>query len=128
MRGNRPRDTKPELAVRSRLHRLGYRFRVDYRAVLESRGRVDIAFPSRRVAVMIDGCFWHGCPEHGTIPKRNAEYWLPKLSRNIERDREQTLSLEANGWCVLRFWEHEQPDAIVEAIVGERGLRGIRRL
>ena len=116
MKSNRGRDTKPEVAVRQLLHAAGLRYRVDF-APLGGRRRADIVFTRKRTAVFIDGCFWHGCPEHGTLPKRNAEYWLPKLRRNIERDRETDAALEAAGWTVLRFWEHEAPTTVANTIV-----------
>lgn len=110
MQGNRRRDTKPELEVRRLLHAAGLRYRVDYRLAPPLRVRGDIVFTRAKLVVFIDGCFWHGCPEHRTIPKRNADYWGPKLARNIERDRETDAALEALGWTVLRFWEHERPN------------------
>ncbi|GGF15348.1 hypothetical protein GCM10011399_06450 [Subtercola lobariae] len=116
MLGNKARNTKPELAVRRALHAEGFRYRVDIRPSLELRGRADIVFTKKKLAVYIDGCFWHGCPIHATIPKRNADYWIPKLERNVERDRETTFKLESLGWVVLRFWEHEDVYAIVHAI------------
>ena len=116
MLGNRSRDTVPELLVRRALHARGLRFRVDLRPEAELRTRADIVFTRRRIAVYIDGCFWHGCPQHGTSPKANADYWAPKLARNIERDRESTVALESRGWAVLRFWSHEPVDEVVECI------------
>jgi DNA mismatch endonuclease (patch repair protein) len=116
MLANRGRDTAPELAVRRLLHRSGLRFRVDF-APLGGRRRADIVFTRRRVAVFIDGCFWHGCPEHATLPKSNADYWLPKLRRNSERDREVDAVLGDAGWVVLRFWEHEAPETVAAAII-----------
>ncbi|WP_308200688.1 very short patch repair endonuclease [Aeromicrobium fastidiosum] len=108
MLGNKGRDTKPELALRSSLHRAGLRFRKDYRLDVGGlRCRPDIAFTRLRVAVFVDGCFWHCCPEHGVSPKRNSEYWGPKLRRNVERDALQTKALIAAGWTVIRVWEHE---------------------
>jgi DNA mismatch endonuclease, patch repair protein len=107
MLANRRRDTRPEVELRSRLHRDGFRFRCDYPVVTPARRvRVDIAFPKRRLAVFIDGCFWHRCPEHGQIPKANRAYWEPKLARNVQRDREIDEALQDAGWTVLRFWEH----------------------
>lgn len=108
MKANRRRDTKPELALRRLLHAAGYRYRVDYRIDLPggSRVRPDIVFTKRKVAVFVDGCFWHGCPEHGVAPKTNQAYWGPKLERNIERDRRTGEHLEAAGWRVIRIWEH----------------------
>ena len=115
MRGNRRRDTAPELAVRRLLHAAGLRYRVDF-APIGGRRRADIVFSRRRVAVFIDGCFWHGCPLHATVPKSNTDYWIPKLERNVERDRETDSLLIEAGWCVLRYWEHEEPSAIAAAV------------
>lgn len=123
MQSNRRRDTAPELAVRRLVHAAGLRYRVDF-APLGGRRRADIVFTRRRIAVFIDGCYWHGCPEHATHPKRNADYWGPKLARNIERDRETDELLRAAGWIALRFWEHqpagEVADAVVDAVHGTR--------
>lgn len=116
MQANRGRDTVPELAVRRLLHAAGLRYRIDF-APLGGRRRADIVFTRKRIAVFIDGCYWHGCPEHATYPKRNSDYWLPKLARNIERDRETDDLLGGAGWTVLRYWEHEAPGAIADAIV-----------
>jgi DNA mismatch endonuclease, patch repair protein len=117
MRAIRRRDTAVELAIRSQLHARGYRFRVDHPVKVDGRSpKPDIVFSRRKVAVFIDGCFWHGCPEHGRTPKRNTHYWSPKIARNIERDRDQTLRLESAGWRVLRIWAHEDTDAAVDAI------------
>ncbi|MGN8026220.1 very short patch repair endonuclease [Microbacterium sp. 22242] len=115
MLANRRRDTSPELAVRQRIHAAGLRYRVDFPPI-GGRRRADIVFTKRKVAVFIDGCFWHGCPIHATFPKRNSEYWLPKLQRNIERDRDTDAQLQDAGWIVLRFWEHEAPDAVAQQI------------
>jgi len=116
MLGNRGRDTRPELLIRRALHARGLRFRVDLRPEPSLRTRADIVFTKRRIAVYIDGCFWHGCPLHATTPKSNESYWLPKLARNVERDAQSTASLEERGWLVLRFWEHESVDAVVARI------------
>ena len=115
MRSNRGRHTEPELAVRRILHRAGYRYRVDF-APLGGRRRADIVFTRRRLAVFIDGCFWHSCPLHATRPKQNADYWVPKLARNVERDLETNFLLRGAGWTVLRFWEHESPEHVASAI------------
>lgn len=115
MLSNRRRDTSPELAVRRRVHAASLRYRVDF-APLGGRRKADIVFTRKRVAVFIDGCFWHGCPEHATFPKRNSDYWLPKLARNVERDRDTDHSLRGAGWTVLRFWEHESPDDVAYRI------------
>lgn len=116
MLGNRARDTKPELAVRRALHELGYRYRVDFRPTPASRSRADIVFTRRRIAVFLDGCFWHSCPEHATVPQANADYWIPKLRRNAERDQEVSALLKSLGWTVLRFWEHQPTGQIVQSI------------
>lgn len=112
MRGNRKRDTRPEIELRSALHRAGLRFRKDF-AVRPDEGRVirvDVAFPRAHVAVFVDGCFWHRCPEHGNEPRSNSTYWGPKLARNVERDRGVDARLAAAGWRVVRVWEHSVGD------------------
>jgi DNA mismatch endonuclease (patch repair protein) len=107
MQAIRRRDTRPELALRRALHAAGYRYRCDYRIdVVGGRARPDIAFTRAKVAVFVDGCFWHSCPEHGRTPQANPDYWAPKLERNRDRDRANTRALEAAGWLVLRIWEH----------------------
>jgi DNA mismatch endonuclease (patch repair protein) len=117
MRGNRRVNTKPEIAIRSALHRLGYRFRKDYRIVDgDVRVAADIVFPKARVVVFIDGCFWHRCPEHGNSPRANGEYWRRKLDRNVARDRLVNEALEAIGWHVIRVWEHEGVETVVDRI------------
>lgn len=116
MQANRRRDTSPEIAVRQHLHRRGLRYRVDFRLSPPLRTRADIVFPKKRLAIFIDGCFWHSCPIHGTTPKRNSEYWIPKLERNAERDRETDRALVALGWRVFHFWEHEDPLAVAQVI------------
>lgn len=117
MMGNRSKDTAPELRVRSSLHRAGLRFRKHFRPLPSLRATVDVAFTSCRLAVQIDGCFWHGCPVHGTRPARNTSYWNRKLDRNIERDRQTDRLLTDAGWRVLRFWEHEDPREVVEHVI-----------
>lgn len=118
MRGNKRRDTSPEKRLRSTLHREGYRFRVDRPIKTESGAvRPDLVFPRARVAVFVDGCFWHCCPEHGRDPTTNPGYWGPKLRRNRERDVLQTDALERGGWLVVRIWEHVGlPDARDEVV------------
>lgn len=115
MLSNRRRDTAPELQVRRLLHAAGFRYRVDY-APLGGRLRADIVFTRLRIAVFIDGCFWHGCPQHATLPKTNSDYWLPKLERNIERDRAADALLREAGWRVLRYWEHESAAEVAQAV------------
>jgi DNA mismatch endonuclease (patch repair protein) len=121
----RRRDTAPEVAIRRLLFAQGFRYRVD--ATLPSmRRRADLLFKTARIAVFVDGCFWHGCPEHGTRPKSNAAWWAGKLDRNIQRDRDTDQRLVADGWTVVRIWEHEPPASaavkiagIVQRLVGE---------
>jgi DNA mismatch endonuclease (patch repair protein) len=115
------RDTPCELALRRAVHRLGLRFRVD-RPVVGTRRRADLVFPRARVAVFVDGCFWHGCPIHGTWPKANAAWWKAKIRANARRDRDTDAGLAAAGWRVLRFWEHEdaaRAAARIARVVGE---------
>lgn len=108
MRANRKDETTPEVELRSVLHRRGLRFRKASRvAVGTVTVRPDVVFPRLRVAVFMDGCFWHSCPWHGTRPQRNSDYWLPKLDRTVRRDRLVTNALSEHGWAVIRLWEHE---------------------
>ena len=109
MQGNRSRDTAPELAIRRLLHAMGLRYRVATRPLAGVRRTADIVFGPAHVAVFVDGCFWHGCPEHSSVPKTNTDYWQPKLQRNAERDRETDRLLTASGWLAIRVWEHEDP-------------------
>jgi DNA mismatch endonuclease (patch repair protein) len=117
MRANRGRDTKPELAVRRRLHELGYRFRVCYRIEGTTRS-IDIAFPRHRVAVFVDGCFWHGCPEHYRPARRNSDFWDSKLRANRARDLDTDALLQAREWAIVRSWEHEDVDQVVRRVAG----------
>ena len=105
-----PRDTVPEMRLRRLLHGKGLRYRVDYPVLARLRRRADIAFPRIRLAVFIDGCFWHGCPIHGTWPKRNGEFWRQKIEANVRRDRDTDERLAQAGWDVIRLWEHEEPE------------------
>lgn len=107
MLANKRRDTSTELAVRRELHSRGLRYRVDFAPLPSLRRRADIVFTRARIAVFIDGCFWHGCPIHGTAPKQNADYWGPKLAANVDRDRDTDRRLTNAGWFVIRVWEHE---------------------
>lgn len=122
MKQQRRRDTAPELELRRTLHRRGLRYRVDVAVLPGVRRRVDIAFSARRVAVFVDGCFWHRCPTHGTQPKANQEWWRAKLDRNVWRDRDMDEQLAAAGWTVVRIWEHEAPaeaaDRVEAAVLG----------
>jgi len=120
------RDTLPELALRSELHRRGLRFRVDRAPLPGLRSRADIVFGPARVAVYVDGCFWHSCPEHGTMPKANAEWWDQKLKRNQERDARTNRALRDAGWEVVRIWEHEDPATAADRV--EATIRSRRAL
>lgn len=106
-------DTKPELALRRELHRRGMRYRVGYRRL---PGTPDIAFTRAKIAVFVDGCFWHACPIHGTLPKNNREWWRAKLARNTERDRKKDEELIELGWLPLHYWEHDDIDDIADEI------------
>jgi len=119
MRANRGRDTGPELAVRRALHARGLRYRVDHPLPFDRRRRADVLFTRAKVAVFIDGCFWHGCPDHGTTPRTNTGFWSEKITRNRARDADTTERLSADGWSVMRFWEHDDVEAVAEAIVRE---------
>lgn len=110
MRANRSRDTKPELAIRRAAHALGLRYRVDARPLPDFRCRADMVFTRRRVAVFIDGCWWHGCPLHYRPPRANASYWAGKVNRNMARDRRTDQYLAEAGWLVVRIWAHEDPE------------------
>ncbi|MDG6221912.1 MAG: very short patch repair endonuclease [Candidatus Bathyarchaeota archaeon] len=101
----RAKNTKPELALRRALWAQGIRYRIHY-----NKEKIDIAFPSKKVAVFVDGCFWHGCPEHGHTPKSNQKYWIPKLEKNKQRAIKKDERLKNAGWKVMHFWEHEIDD------------------
>lgn len=122
MRANRSRDTTPETELRSLLHRRGLRFRVDISPIPGVRRRADLVFPGARVAVFVDGCFWHGCPLHATWPKANADFWREKIETNRRRDEDTNRKFTEAGWTVVRVWEHEDVEAaslrIVEMVRG----------
>jgi DNA mismatch endonuclease (patch repair protein) len=128
MQGNRSRDTKPELAVRRILHARGLRYFVNRRPIRDLRRTADLVFPRVKIAVFIDGCFWHGCPDHHTFPKANAAYWSAKVEGNKHRDLDTTMRLTSAGWSVLRFWSHEDPlyvaEKIQQAVQETHGARG----
>ena len=117
MVGNRSRDTKPELGVRSAVHRRGLRYRVAARPLPELRRTADLVFRPARVAVFIDGCFWHGCTEHYAEPRTNTDYWSGKVASNMQRDLDTNRRLREAGWIVLRYWEHEPVDDAAQEIV-----------
>jgi len=118
MKKVRTRDTGPEMAVRRLLYANGLRYRVNYKPKSPGLGRstIDIAFPGKRLAVFIDGCFWHNCPEHGEIPKANNKWWQKKLTENSERDKRVTKTLKEGGWRVQRYWSHENPEIVCQRI------------
>jgi DNA mismatch endonuclease, patch repair protein len=122
MRANSKKDTRPERALRSELQRRGLRFRKHYALASAGRCRADIVFTRARIAVFVDGCFWHGCPDHGTRPRTNSVYWSAKINRNVARDADQTRLLERSGWRVVRIWEHEAVSSAADRV--ERALRG----
>ncbi len=101
----RSKNTKPELALRRALWAEGLRYRIHF-----GKEKIDVAFPSKKLAIFVDGCFWHSCPLHSHIPKSNQDYWIPKLKKNIERDNAKNERLKKTGWKVKRFWEHELAD------------------
>lgn len=117
MRQVKRRDTGPELEVRRLLYHVGMRYRVDYKPPGLVKTKVDIAFLGARVAVFIDGCFWHGCPEHGSRPRRNRHLWVQKIERNRARDLEVVRELERLGWLVVRRWEHEEAVDVANDVV-----------
>lgn len=116
MRSNRRRDTRPELAIRRLLYARGLRYRVDVPLDFDRRRRADIVFPSAKLVVFIDGCFWHGCPDHYSVPVTHAEFWALKRAKNMSRDEETTRRLTQGGWIVKRYWEHEDPRAVADDV------------
>lgn len=117
MQAQKTSGTKIELEVRRRLHALGYRYRVNRRPLPDQQFRGDIVWSGRKLVVLLDGCFWHGCASHGSIPKSNTEWWHAKIEKNRERDRRVDQMLGERGWTVLRYWEHEDRDDIVASIL-----------
>jgi DNA mismatch endonuclease (patch repair protein) len=109
MRSNKGRDTKPELALRSAVHALGLRYRVSVRPIKELRRTADLVFTRAKVAVFLDGCFWHGCPQHHTVAAANAKFWADKVEGNRVRDRDTDMRLNMAGWVSVRVWEHDDP-------------------
>jgi len=119
-------DTRPETQLRSHLHRLGLRFRIHQKLLDGVRRKADVVFASARIAVLVDGCFWHGCPQHATWPKENADFWRDKIETNRRRDADTDRRLAEAGWLVIRVWEHEEPAAaaarIAEAVRTRRAV------
>lgn len=122
-----PKDTGPELRLRRLLHAKGLRYRVDYPVLDGTRRRADIAFTRLRLAIFVDGCFWHGCPIHGTWPKRNREFWREKICTNIRRDQDTDARLADAGWEVARVWEHDDPTQAADRIAARVALLVGRR-
>ena len=120
----RRRDTAPEIALRRQLHALGLRYRVTYPMPGQRRRTIDVAFTRLRLAIFVDGCFWHGCPEHGTRPRSNSAWWQQKLAANTARDRDTDRLLTEAGWTVLRFWEHTDPKEAARTVL--RTLEDLR--
>ena len=123
MKSNKSRDTKPELALRSAVHARGLRYRVSAKPLAGVRRTADLVFPRAKVAVFLDGCFWHGCPEHHTVASANAKFWADKVEGNRKRDRDTDGRLAEAGWVSVRVWEHEDVAAAarrVEEIVRAR--------
>ncbi len=117
MQGNRRRDTSPEWRIRRLLHAQGLRYRVDLPLSFDRRRRADLTFTRARVVVFIDGCFWHGCPEHYVEPKSHVEYWSHKVAGNAARDIDTNARLRADGWTVLRFWEHQDAEQVAATVM-----------
>lgn len=116
MSKQRERDTTAETALRREVHRLGLRYRVHRRPLASVRREADLVFGPAKVAVFVDGCFWHGCPEHGTWPKRNSEFWRAKIEKNQARDVDTGRRLAEAGWLAVRVWEHEDPTAAAKRV------------
>lgn len=116
MQANRGRDTGPEMQLRRLLHTSGLRYRVHWPVPGERRRRIDIAFTRSKVAVFVDGCFWHRCPDHYSAPKVNGEFWDAKIRKNVERDAHTTSLLVETGWLVMRFWEHDEPGRVAASV------------
>ncbi len=118
MQRQRREGTAPEMAVRRAVHSLGLRYFVNRRPLPELRRTADLVFPRTRVAVFVDGCFWHGCPHHGKVKhKENTWYWPEKIASNMRRDADTNARLEVAGWLPIRIWEHEDPEIAAERIV-----------
>ena len=116
MQANRGKDTAPELAIRSALHKRGLRYRTHVRPLADRRCEADIVFRNVQVAIFVDGCWWHGCPEHKQLPKNNRNWWRQKIAATVDRDRRNDEVLESAGWTAIRVWEHEVPGSAADRI------------
>lgn len=120
----RQKGTCAEMALRRELYRCGFRYRVDYEVLKKPRRVADVAFPGLKIAIFVDGCFWHGCPEHASWPKQNAEFWRKKIEANRQRDKDTNERLGRMGWQVLRFWQHESPvESVATVAIAVRAQR-----
>ncbi|MEU7028685.1 very short patch repair endonuclease [Streptomyces sp. NPDC046275] len=132
MQAIRSRDTKPEQLLRRLVHAQGLRYRVGARPLPDLRRTADLVFRPAKVAVFVDGCYWHGCPEHYVSPRTNQDYWSGKVAGNVARDRDTDQRLSEAGWLVLRFWEHEDAEAccttVVDAVTQRRNASSVDRL
>ncbi|WIV62016.1 very short patch repair endonuclease [Amycolatopsis nalaikhensis] len=117
MSKQKSRNTGIEMALRQVLHRAGFRYRVHRRPIKGVRREADLVFGPARVAVFVDGCFWHGCPEHATWPKNNADFWRDKIETNRKRDADTDARLQEAGWLPLRIWEHETVDVAADRVI-----------
>jgi DNA mismatch endonuclease, patch repair protein len=117
----RSENTKPEIVLRKALWAKGFRYRKQY-----GKQKIDIAFPSKKIAIFVDGCFWHGCPVHSHIPKSNQAYWKPKLEKNKHRDKLMTETLQDQGWTVMRVWEHEVKNTTIVVEQIEKAINSPR--
>ncbi len=131
-RETRTRDTGPEMALRRSLHKCGLRYRLQWPVPGKARRTMDIAFPGLKIAVFIDGCYWHGCPKHGETPKNNRAWWKEKIASNQARDHQTEQHLQQLGWIVLRFWEHqpinEMCENVIRAVRAQRDNKMIQRV
>ena len=124
MRGNRGRDTRPERHLRAVLHAHGLRYRVSTRPLPGLRRTADVVFPKARVAVFVDGCYWHGCPEHHRPATKNSSFWQAKIADNRRRDEETNRALAEEGWAVIRCWEHDEPEEVAERVMSAVANQG----
>ena len=127
MEAAKPKGTLPEIKLQSALEQVGVLFEVDVKPIDNLQRRADILIRDERIAIFVDGCFWHGCPIHGTQAKANAKFWADKINRNKERDLDTNRRLAEDGWTVLRIWEHEDPKQISNQVVELISIRRNKR-